>query len=96
MHKHRHKISKAVTVTIAIATVVTALYIMFNGLGLAEGLDFGAGAYYYADIPEFDKYVNNEAYDSRLPLWLAIVLFLAWGALMYLLWTWIDGRGKKD
>ncbi len=74
------------------AVLLLALWIMAQGLGLVEGLDFGAGAYYYADIPEFEKYVRADAYDSHLPLWLAILLFLAWGALMYLLWIWIDKR----
>ena len=75
-----------------VAVLLLALWIMARGLGLVEGLDFGAGAYYYADIPEFEKYVRSDAYDSQLPLWLAILLFLAWGALMYLLWIWIDKR----
>ena len=63
---------------------------MLKGLGLQDSLDFGAGAYYYADIPGFDKYVRDDAYDSQLPTWLAIVLFLLWGALMYALWKWVD------
>lgn len=73
--------------------MLAALYIMAHGLGLVDSLDFGAGAYYYADIPGFEKYVRDDAYQSGLPLWLAIILFLAWGALMYLLWIWIDSRG---
>ena len=67
---------------------------MAHGMGLVEGLDFGAGAYYYADIPDFEKHVGEGAYRSGLPLWAAILLFLAWGALMYLIWIWIDR--KKD
>ena len=86
------KAAKIATVVLAVAIGVLALWIMARGLGLVEGLDFGAGAYYYADIPDFDKIVRGDAYDSRLPLWLAILLFLAWGALMYGLWVWIDRR----
>lgn len=86
----RKKIFKVITVILAVVICIAAVYIMANGLGLVEGLDFGAGAYYYADIPGFDKYVRDDAYDSHLPTWLAIVLFLLWGALMYALWKWVD------
>lgn len=86
----RKKIFKVITVILAVVICIAAVYIMANGMGLVEGLDFGAGAYYYADIPGFDKYVRDDAYDSQLPTWLAIVLFLLWGALMYALWKWVD------
>ena len=86
----RKIIFKVITVILAVVICIAAVYIMANGLGLVEGLDFGAGAYYYADIPGFDKYVRDDAYDSQLPTWLAIVLFLLWGALMYALWKWVD------
>lgn len=65
---------------------------MLRGLGLSPDYDFGAGAYYYADIPDFEKHVGEGAYQSGLPLWAAILIFLGWGALMYLLWIWIDRR----
>ena len=86
------KVFKIATVVLAVAVLLLALWIMVRGMGLVEGLDFGAGAYYYADIPDFDKIVRSDVYDSQLPLWLAILLFLVWGALMYLLWLWIDRR----
>ncbi len=86
------KFFKVITIFVVVVTLVIAVYIMARGLGLVDGLDFGAGAYYYADIPGFGKYVRSDAYDSGLPLWLAVVLFLAWGALMYALWKWVDGR----
>ena len=63
---------------------------MVQRLGLNDELDFGAGAYYYADIPEFDKVLDTGSYVSSLPLGLAIVLFLCWGALMYALWKRLD------
>lgn len=88
----KNKIFKVITVIVAVVILLIALYIMANGLGLVDSLDFGAGAYYYADIPGFDKYVRNDAYDSHLPTWVAIILFLAWGALMYALWKWIDKK----
>ena len=72
--------------------VLAAVFIMIRGLGLSPDYDFGAGAYYYADIPDFEKVVRDDAYHSGFPLWAAILLFLGWGALMYLLWIWIDRR----
>lgn len=65
---------------------------MVNGLGLVDSLDFGAGAYYYADIPGFEKYVNGDAYSSSTPMWVLIVLFLIWGAIMYKAWVWLDKK----
>ena len=92
MKKGLRILFKVATVTLAVVTLLLAVYIMINGLGLVDSLDFGAGSYYYADIPEFQKYVRDDAYNSGLPLWLAIILFLVWGALMYLLWVYIDRR----
>lgn len=92
MSPRGNKALKIATAVLVVAVLLLALWIMSRGLGLVEGLDFGAGAYYYADIPDFEKIVRTDAYDSHLPLWLAILLFLAWGALMYLLWIWIDKR----
>ena len=92
MSPRGNKAVKIATAVLVVAVLLLALWIMARGLGLVEGLDFGAGAYYYADIPDFEKIVRTDAYDSHLPLWLAILLFLAWGALMYLLWIWIDKR----
>ena len=91
----RRKIFKAVTVLVAVIAVLTALYIMANRLGLAEGLDFGAGAYYYTDIPDYEKVVRDDVYEARLSYWIYVVLFLAWGWLMYRLWVFLD-RDRKD
>ena len=42
----------AVSAAVIVAgTVAASIYIMANGLGLQDSLDFGAGAYSYADIP---------------------------------------------
>lgn len=77
---------KVATIILIVAVVVTALYIMAGGIGLSDSLDFGAGAYYYADIPEFDKLEKNATFITKVPLWVHIVLFLAWGFCMYRLW----------
>lgn len=75
-----------------LAVIILAIYIMVNGLGLVDSLDFGAGAYYYADIPQFSKYVNGEHFKSAFPMWIHIVLFLVWGTLIYKIWTWLDKK----
>ena len=72
--------------------IAVVVYIMANGLGLIDSLDFGAGAYYYADIPEFSKYVNGEHFASHYSMLFHIVLFLVWGVLMYKLWTWLEKK----
>lgn len=90
-----HIIYKAVTILMVVAVLVTAGYIMFNHLGLVEGYDFGGGAYYYVDIPEFEKIVDQDAFKAKTPVWVHAVLFIAWGWLMWRLWLWIDGKSDK-
>ena len=70
--------------------LAAAVYIMVHGLGLNPDLDFGAGAYYYADIPDFEKYLGGRSNPTSIPYIVYVLLFLAWGALMYFLWKWID------
>ena len=82
MKVKKKTIFMTVTILMVAAVVLCALWIMKNRLGLSDRHDFGAGAYYYADIPDFDK----------VPYWVHVVLFLAWGWLMWRLWCWIDSR----
>lgn len=91
----RKKIFKIVTVIMAVTVIVMAAYIMINRLGLVEGYDFGGGAYYYVDIPEFEKIVDQDAFKAKTPVWVHVVLFLAWGWLMWRLWLWIDRKSDK-
>ncbi len=86
------KLMKIFGIVFVVAVIGLAVYIMANGLGLVDGLDFGAGAYYYADIPQFAKYVNGEHFKSAFPMWSHIVLFLICGVLMYKLWIWLDKK----
>lgn len=72
--------------------LAAAVYIMVRGIGLNPDLDFGAGAYYYADIPDYAKRLDWDIYEAQLPFWVYVLLFLVWGALMYRLWKWIDRR----
>ena len=88
----RKKIFRIVTVIMAVTVIVMAAYIMINRLGLVEGYDFGGGAYYYVDIPEFEKIVDQDAFKAKTPVWVHVVLFIAWGWLMWRLWLWIDRK----
>ena len=81
-----------VTVLTAVAVLGCAAYIMACRMGLSSGYDFGAGAYYYADIPGFERIVRDDVYRTDIPVWVHVVLFLGWGWLMYRLWVWIDKR----
>ena len=87
---------KSLAVAAAIAAIAEAIHIMKNGLGLSEQLDFGAGAYYYADIPGFASLVNGSHYQSPVSMPILIILFLIWGFLMYRLWTWMESGTKKE
>ena len=88
----KNKIIRTVTAIVAAAVLICSIVIVTLRLGLVEGYDFGAGAYYYADIPGFEKIMNDEAYKTSVPVWAHILLFLGWGWLMYRLWVWIDSR----
>lgn len=90
--KGKGGIMKVAAVVVMAAILITAIYIMINGIGLQDSLDFGAGSYYYADIPEFDRYLKWDAFKASLPYWVYVLLFLLWGVLMYRLWKWIDRR----
>lgn len=86
----KSKIIKVSAIAVGVFILAMAGYIMFNRIGLVDTLDFGAGAYYYADIPEFDKLEKSASFVSAVPVWIHILLFLAWGFLMYRLWVRID------
>lgn len=92
MKKIGSKVINAAAVLVTVAAVLVGIYIMIEKLGLVDGLDFGAGAYYYADIPGFEKFVNGSHYDNQVPMWVLILLFLVWGKLMYHLWSWLDKK----
>lgn len=93
--KKNHRFFKVATIILVVATVLVAVYIMFNGLGLVDGLDFGAGAYFYADIPDYEKVDADGCFVSRVPRWVHFVLFFVWGALMFWLWNKIENRTEK-
>ena len=92
-----HIAFKVITIVVVVITLFLAIYIMANRIGLVEGYDFGAGAYYYADIPaeQYNEIVDEDAYKTSVPHWVFYVLFFAWGYLMWRLWVWVENRGKK-
>ena len=83
---------RTLTAVVAVGVLVVAAVIMLRGDGLVDGYDFGAGAYYYADIPDFQKIIKDDAYSTSVPGWVFYVLFLLWGGLMYWIWTRIDRK----
>jgi len=91
------RIFSVVTVLAAVAIVSAALWIILRRQGLVDSYDFGAGAYYYADDPQLQDLAESSAksYTTAVPTWVHIVLFLAWGWLMWRLWVWVDNKGKK-
>lgn len=90
-----HRFFKVATIVLVVATIVIAVYIMANGLGLVDGLGFGAGAYFYADIPDYEKVDADGSFTSKVPRWVHFVLFFVWGALMFWLWNKVENRSKK-
>lgn len=82
-------------IAFTLLSVGIALYIMRHQLGLNKDLDFGAGAYYYADIPDYEKVDADGRYVTHIPKWVYYALFFVWGFLMYRLWVWIS-RDKDD
>jgi len=92
MAARKHSFWKIAAAVVLGLSLVATVYIMARGLGLMDELDFGAGAYYYADIPAFEKYLAWDAFKPALPFLVYVAIFLAWGALMYGLWKWVDKR----
>ena len=98
MMSRNHIIFKVITIIVVVITLFLAGWIMANQLGLVDGYDFGAGAYYYADIPteQYSEIVDEDAYKTSVPHWIFYVLFFAWGYLMWRLWVWVENRGKNQ
>lgn len=76
--------------------VVSVIIVMYKNIGLISKFDFGAGAYYYTDIPNFEKYINNSIFKTKFSIWFLITLFLIWGVFVYKLWCYIDRKIEKD
>lgn len=91
MMKHLIKsIYKAATIVMIVATLCVALFIMANHMGLADNLDFGAGAYYYADIPDFDRILKNKDRTFDSIYWICMAIFIIWGVIIYKIWEKVE------
>ena len=83
-------LGRVVVIAITLLSIGGAIYIIVKQMGLQQDLDFGAGAYYYADIPDYDKVSADGRFVTRIPKWVYYLLFLLWGWLMYRLWVWLN------
>ncbi|MBP5721402.1 MAG: hypothetical protein J6W82_10130 [Bacteroidales bacterium] len=86
----RKSASTVAAIIVGALAVAGVAFIMVRGLGLNPDLDFGAGAYYYADIPDYQKVLNWDVYTAQLPFWVYLLLFLGWGAFVWWLWKRIE------
>ena len=86
------KKSAIVTIIVSALVLAAVVYIMVRGLGLNPDLDFGAGAYYYADIPEYEKTLDWDVYTAQLPFWVYLLLFLSWGVVIWRIWKRIEKK----
>lgn len=90
MRSDKLNVSRLCTVVVIGLTLILSLYIMLNRLGLVEGLNFGAGSYYYADIPDFERFTENVSYKTTIPGYVYYLLFFGWGFIMWRLWCFIE------
>lgn len=94
-NRKKGNLFRMVNYIVLVMSLITVIYIMVNRHGLIDTLDFGAGAYYYADIPDFSKYTDGVWYMSPIPMWVLIVLFLIWGVFMYKVWGWLEKKENQ-
>ena len=88
----RKILARVALILVVAATLAGVIYIMVRRLGLNPDYDFGAGAYYYADIPDYQKSLDWDSYTARLPFVVYLLLFLAWGFLMWRIWKRLDRK----
>lgn len=79
-----------------IAIIGIGIYIMKNGIGLIEGLDFGPGSYYYTDIPGWKQIfmVHESSSFTNIPTLVYFILFFGWGYAMWKMWGYLDSKIK--
>lgn len=80
------KILCRICLVIFVIAIIFAIFLIKNQSGLIEGLDFGAGQYYYTDIPNWQNYFTGTKFFTNIPIWIYFLLFFAWGYLMYKIW----------
>ena len=66
--------------------------ILGSGLGgYVDALE-EANSLSYADIPGFEKIMKEGLFETSVPVWVHIAIFLVWGWLMYRLWVWVSRK----
>lgn len=88
----KRRIMRVITIAVVVITLVLVLYIILTRQGLVPEYDFGAGAYYYADIPadQYQEIDPDGAYQTTVPKWIFYVLFLGWGWIIWRIWCRIS------
>lgn len=92
--ENRKKIWSKLIGLLFLASVLIVIYIIYSGLGKINGLDFGAGAFYYTDIPDWqERFFGSQSIKigTRHPL-LFLFLFFLWGYLCFKALLWLDKR----
>jgi len=82
------------SILVLASVIIAAMYIMHNNLGLIEGLDFGAGQYYYTDIPGWDKIFFGEksiTIGTNHPI-LFFSIFFLWGYACFKFLSWMETK----
>lgn len=70
-----------------------SLYDIVSG-DLTGDQDFGAGNYYYTDVPGWEKiFLYSPSLGFENPV-VTMALFLAWGYLMYRIWMYVEKKSK--
>ena len=87
---------KAITAVTVVATISCIIFIMANRVGIVDKYDFGAGAYYYTDIPNYQEVIQDNIYHTAIPLWVYIILFLGWGWLMWRVWCKVENSKTTE
>ncbi len=86
----RFLLFKVATILLIVISIVMVVYIIINRLGLIESLDFGAGAYFYADIPDFEKYMDIDLSDGKYSYISYLLLSIIWAIFVFFIWLKID------
>lgn len=89
------KILNRVCMIVGAITIPAAIYLACNGAGLTDGT-FGPGAYYYSDIPNWDKIFLGEhairlGFDNPV---IGYGFFIIWGIIIFNAFLWVDRKFK--
>ena len=90
------KILNLVCIVILIFTIPAAIYLASQGAGLTDG-SYGPGAYYYSDIPGWEKIFFGEkairlGFDNPV---IGYGFFVIQAFILFNILLWVDKRGDK-